>query len=345
MVERTKLSAATKVEPPKRFVPKARDARFVSTGSTILNLILNGGYGIGRIVNIVGDKSAGKTLLAIEACANFALLFGAANNIRYLEAESAFDEEYADMIGMPVGLKVIRGIRTIEDFCKDLMDWLENRVKSKRSGPCLYVIDSLDALSDDAEMKRDLGDATYGTAKAKLLSEFFRTKIEDIEKAQCTVLVISQVRDKIGAMALGEQKQRSGGKALDFYASQIVWLAEVKKIERQVLGVKRVVGTTVLCNAKKMKMGPPFRKGEISIVFNYGVDDEISMANWLIANKAEDKLEYGKAKDFIEDIQEARQAQDRESIAEIHRVLKDAVTKQWMEIEDALKPSISKYGR
>ena len=219
MVERRPIKV---VEAPRALDYFSSD--FIPTGSFLLNLVLGGGWARKRVANLVGDKSSGKTLLAIEACANFAKHVGEAEDIRYAETESAFLEEYAHKIGMPQAAQLTKeedGIRTVEDWYNDLDAFLKEQ--TKRTTPCFYVLDSLDALSDDAEADRAFGENTYGTGKAKGVSELFRRKISDIAKADCAMLIISQIRDNIG-VTFGETKKRSGGRALDFYASQVVWL-------------------------------------------------------------------------------------------------------------------------
>jgi len=230
-------ASAPIIEPPPKLLPKERSVKFITSGSLMLDLPLGGGFALGRVINVVGDKSAGKTLLAIEACANFAREYGV-ESIRYCEAENAFDDDYAEVVGMPPGVGKAEDIRTVEAFVADLKQFLAGR---DGSSPCLYVLDSLDSLSSDAEMDRKSGEASYGTEKAKALSTFFRKEIGLIEKAQCVLLIISQVRDNIG-VTFGPAHKRSGGLALDFYCSQVVWLAVSSKLSRTVRGVERVVG-------------------------------------------------------------------------------------------------------
>lgn len=333
--------AAPKVtmEPPPRRATK-QAITFFSSGSVMLNLPLGGGWASGRVVNVVGDRSAGKTLIAIEACANFAQLYGA-SRIRYVEAENAFDEEYAAVIGMPDDVPLARDIRTVDDFYNDLEAFLKEMAPAGE--PCFYVLDSLDSLSDSAEMEREFGTATYGQDKAKKLSELFRRKIADIEHAKCTLMVISQVRDNIG-VTFGEKHKRSGGKALDFYCSQVMWLAEIQKLKRTIRGAERTVGTRVLAKMKKNKVGIPFREAEISIFFSYGIDDETSLINWLVKHKAERRLSRS-VDAFKKELASARDQRDRKTVKALHKELSDAAIDHWMDIEADLAPTLSKYGQ
>lgn len=325
----------TPKEPPK----PDRSVKFVTSGSTLLDLVLGGGWAQGRVSNVVGDRSAGKTLLAIEAMVNFAAITEP-DLIHYEEAESAFDEDYAKLLGIPDGISRSTDderVQTVEDLERSLVKFLG---KLKGDKPSAYILDSLDALSDEAEMKRDIGDGSYGSAKAKKMSELFRKRVGDISDKNCHMFVISQVRDNIG-VTFGETKTRSGGKALDFYASQILWLSETGKIKRTVSGVERVVGVNVRARTKKLKVGPPFREADISILFNYGVDDEESMINWLTKYKA---LKDGGDKEMRNAIQLARKHRDRAEVNALAESLRMLVREKWQAVEDALMPPLSKYG-
>lgn len=315
-------------------------SKFVPTGSMMLDCVLAGnhevgGWARGRIINIVGDRSTGKTLLAVEACANFSMVTPI-TNIRYVEAEAAFDEDYGEVVGMPPGLHPIDTIRTVEAFGADLKAFCAEQKKKKM--PCLYVLDSLDALSDTAEMARNLGDATYGVAKAKLLSEFFRKIVRDLEEAKCTLIIISQVRQKIG-VTFGETKTRSGGNALDFYASQIIWLAEIKKHTRTVSGVDRIIGVSVRVRTRKNKLGFAHREAEQMMLFGYGIADEESMLQWLQKVKI-----VTSAVQWMDAVHAARIANDRPRIRQINTELRSMVWKKWCEIEAAVAPAGKKYG-
>jgi recombination protein RecA len=250
---------------------------FIHSGCTLLDCVLGGGYPLGRVVNIVGDKSSNKTGLAIEAFANFNIQFPE-GTMYYHEAEAAFDIDYAKTLGMPVDkVSFVEG-NTIEE----LFNSLDSVCKFHRENntPGLYVIDSLDALSDKAEKERDIGEGSFGAAKAKKLSELFRRLISDIEKTMVCLIVISQVRDNIG-ITFGSKHTRSGGRALDFYASQIVWLAEIKKITKTVKGVERPTGAWIRAKCKKNKISLPFRECDFPILFGFGVDSILANLVWL----------------------------------------------------------------
>jgi len=312
--------------------------QFVDSGSCLLNLVLGGGYAVGRVVNICGDKAVGKTLLAVEACQQFSRIVKKIEDIRYIECEHAFNEIYGAQIGMPAGVTPVSDIQTVEALFKDL-EWFCAARKGK-DRPSLYVIDSLDALSDEAEMKRDISQGSFGAAKAAQLSELFRRQIAIMSDANCTLLVVSQLRDKIGVM-FGEKHSRSGGRALSFYASQEIWLAEMKKLTRQIKGETRVIGARVRVKCKKNKVGTPFRDADLTVWFSYGVDDEGSMIDYL----QEHKVETGDVdlKEVNKSLLEARKNRDRKAVAGINGLLRALVIDHWASVEEGFQPPLTKY--
>jgi hypothetical protein len=177
--------------------------------------------------------------------------------------------------------------------------------------------------------------------KAKMLSEFFRRMIKPLAKANCCLMLVSQIREKVG-VTFGETQTRAGGHALDFYASQIVWLYEAGKILRTVSDVERPVGIRVRFKNKKNKLGPAFAEGEISILFNYGVDDELSMVNWLKRNKYHGELSYG-LDAYAAALGRVRRARDMDRLAVLRTELVTATNARWQEIAAAMEPPLRKY--
>ena len=290
------------------------------------------------------------TLLAIEAVANFSLLYPG-EPIYYLEAEAAFDQEYA-ALGMPV--EAVEFVEMFDDegnadnTVEFLFEHLQELIKARTSGAmkydkCLYVIDSLDALSDRAEKERDNDQGSYGMGKQKKMSEMFRRIVAELEKAGITLLVISQIREKIG-VTFGEKYTRSGGKALDFYCSQIVWLADVGKLKRTVRKQERVTGVKVKAKCKKNKVGLPFRECDYQIEFGYGIDDLTSCLEFLKGVDALDEIEsvtVSKAQmgTSIRKIKNMDDDDYDDAMAEI----KGLVRKYWREIDQSFMPVRTKY--
>lgn len=316
---------------------------FVSSGCTLFDCALGGGYVLGRVVNIVGDKSTGKTLLAIEACANFRNKYPE-GHIRYAEAEAAFDQDYAEALGMPVSsisFSEEGEVTTAEEFFADL----EKTIDALDGQAGLYVIDSLDALSDKAEMAMKLDDkATFGMGKQKMMSQGFRKLVRKIESSNLLIIVISQIRENIG-VTFGAKYIRSGGKALDFYCSHIIWLAELGKIKKELRGNTRVIGINVKAQVKKNKIGLPYREVEFPLLFGYGIDDVQAAVEWFLGQKEYgsvlDELRLSKTtyKTALTRIRDKGPAE----VQKLRDVLEPALRKAWIDIETDFLPKAGKY--
>jgi recombination protein RecA len=306
-----------------------------SSGCTVLDCVLGGGWATGRIGNIVGDKSTGKTLLAIEACANFARQYPE-SVIKYIEAEAAFDVDYAETLGLPSkNLELIDTCITVEDVFSELEKSLD---KPGEIG--LFVVDSLDALTVKAEQDRKFGDATYGTEKARQLSELFRRLVRKLGHRKTTVLIVSQLRDKIG-VTFGKQSQRAGGRSLDFYASQVIWLAHLKRLTATKKKATRAIGVKIRAKCEKNKVGPPFRECEFPILFNFGIEDLTSGVNFLVEEGTYRKV-FGTRKEALSTITRISKLDDGE-YSDIWDEVKTAVVESWKEIEDRFIPQRRKY--
>lgn len=304
---------------------------YIPTGSTLLDLALGGGWAKGRIFNIVGDKSSGKTLLAIETFANFARFAGA--RMRYGEAEAAFDDEYAATLGFPNNVERPEAqLNTVEEFYDDLAAF------SELPGPSLYILDSLDALSDIAELGRKITDSTYGGNKAKQMSALFRRITTQLSKNNCTLGIISQVRDSLAAY--GNSESRSGGRALDFYSSQILWLEEIQKYKKQIRNQDIITGVEVDAWVKKNKAGLPFRRVNIQILFNYGVDDELSMIEYL---KSTGEMVKTDCEELVKQVKNARKKEDMPFLVVTRKELREKVEQVWKEIEEKNRVGVKKY--
>lgn len=332
-----KEGAAT---PPNFFAGAATKTHaFISSGAGVLDCAIGGGYVLGRITNLVGDKSTGKTLLAIEATANFARDY-ADGMICYAEAEAAFDQPYAEALGMPLArVSFSKDILTVEDFHDDLKAFLK-RLDGK---PGLYILDSLDSLSDKAEQERDISDTSYGGSKPKKLGELFRRLTQEVEKSRCALIIISQIRDKLN-VTFGETKTRSGGRALDFYASQVIWLAEVEKLKRTVEKVDRIIGIKVRANVKKNKIGLPFRQCTFPLLFGYGIDDLAAAVEWLIEVHRDERLKEAglSVAGYKVRLNHLRDRGGQE-VRELRAQLSAIVNEEWARIETNFLPKASKY--
>jgi recombination protein RecA len=291
MAERRRLQKAKKGRKRRRQVGDAfydDDApnEFIPTGSTLLDCVLTGGDGgwvAGRVANIVGDKSTGKTLLAIEACANFARRYPQ-GRIYYREAEAAFDKSYAETLGLPVNRVNFgpKGLNSDWSTIERIFDDIRKvAAQHKEEGvPGLYIIDSLDAVGSNASKEREAGATGYKLEKPKIMSEMFCDIISTMKAANLSLIVISQVRDRIG-MTVGDKQKRSGGRALDFYATHVVWLTHIKTLTRTIGHVKRATAVRIRAKCKKNKVAMPFRDCEFTLRFGFGIDDIESCVEWL----------------------------------------------------------------
>lgn len=347
--------------------PDKLGINFVHAGCAVFDAMCGDGYPLGRVVNIVGDKSAGKTLLTMEAFANFHMQYQ--GHMRYGESEHAFDEPYAEAIGIPMGRITMPTkeqangkpvpFHTVEDFAADLEAFCDKCIKDKMPG--IYAVDSLDALSDEAEMRRseklakartrDTDDddegkvaGTFGAAKAKQMSEMFRKLVEKIEAADVLLIVVSQLRDNIG-VRFGEKQTRSGGRALDFYASIVVWVREKGKIKQTRDKIDRVIGIDVLARVKKNKVGLPFRECEYPILFGYGIDDLTADVEWLLSVGRDAMLrdEFGMSKDGYKVRIANLRNKGGAPVRELRNHLRTVVRREWRAIETGFLPKSRKY--
>lgn len=347
-MKRVKLKFKTIKKEGLYFVSDKKDIDFIPSGCKWLDLNLGGGWAIGRISNIVGGRSAGKTLLAMEACANFSLKYPD-GDIYYHEAESAFDDNYAKALGIPIDkitfvnkikknmldeLK-IEDINTIDGTFK----YLTKVVLKKKKSHCLYIIDSLDALDAYASSKENLDEGGYaGARKAGFLSELFRKTNERLSSHNIHLMIISQIRSKLN-VTFGKKETRSGGNALNHILSQEVWFRELGKIKKTINKIDRIIGVTVRAKVEKNKVGIPFRECEFPLLFGYGVDDITAGLKFLEKHDALGKLSFkiGRRLQFVADT--IREDGDKEKSKEISNL----VSIVWKEVEIGFLPKRRKY--
>jgi recombination protein RecA len=282
MVTRRRREGAPAPSTGGLYFATPKPGQFIHSGSTLLDLALGGGWARQRVANIIGDKSTGKTLLMIEAAANFARTVPT-GKIRYREFEAAFDKDYAAAMGMPIERIDFGDPERPAETVEDLAEELEYRIEHSNT-PELFIVDSLDAVRTRAEMKRGFDEASFSTEKAKAMSKLFRCYMTGMARSDITLLVVSQIRDKVGVM-FGRKWTRNGGHAMDFYASQIVVLKQTGQTERTIDGITRTTAIKIKAAVDKNKISLAYRDAEFPILFGYGVDDDKSLRDWLTAVK------------------------------------------------------------
>lgn len=342
------------VEEVRKKKRKKERVEFLDTGAVPLNLALSskarGGIARGRVINIVGDGSSGKTLLALE------FAFNCLKNVKKIKSKI---------------FPKVKKVRIVYDNGEGVMDFpvedmygekFERAVKWKRSSSVeawgrsvgreldrwepgvftLYIIDSLDSLPPEKSKERfkkaaleDKPEESKAYAeKASYLSQnFWGNLCSDVMGKDFTLIIISQVREKIGVI-FGEKYYRAGGKGMDFYTHQVFWLAVLKRLTSKisVKGVQRVYqyGVNIKARQKRSKVSKPYSEGEFIILYDHGVDRIGSLVNFLYSGKKikHKRKEYTKEK-FIQYL---------EDHPEEYELLVDKAQEIWDEAEEKIKP-------
>ena len=349
----------------------------LSTGLTLLNLACSdsrkGGWATGKVVNVVGDSSTGKTFLCMGVAAE------AANDSRFDKHTIVFDDieqscefDIEKLFGSKLA-KRIQAPRQVdgEDCCSETIQELYDHVTDflDNGKPVIYIVDSFDALTTKEELafeeaakeqrrkkenakpkkekvedgpegtpeKKEKVKGTYGMEKAKYASRIFRMLTAKLKKTKSILIIISQIRDNIDP-GTHKKHTRAGGKALQFYCSHVMWLAGLGQIKKTVRGMKVSIGGDVLIEVTKNKLTGKRRDVAFPIYYDYGIDDIGSCIDFL-CEADEWKVRDGKIVSSSLELESKtltnaiREVEDKGLVARLHRETESV----WKDIEDKLK--------
>lgn len=238
------------------------DVETISTGSVVLDSILGGGLPKGRVIEVFGAESSGKTSMALTAAANIQKEGG---TVAFIDLENALDPKYAAKLGVKTDEMAV----SQPDYAEQALELVEQLAASGVVD--LIIVDSVASLVPKAELEGDMEQQTMAVV-ARLMSRALKKLVNTANKNKTTVIFINQIREKVG-FVLGDPTVTPGGKALKFYASQRIRVSRTG----QVKDGKDIIGNTVKMKIVKNKIAPPFGEGETVLTFNKGINRAAEM--------------------------------------------------------------------
>ena len=262
---------------------------FVSTGSTLLNLAIsnkpNGGIAVGRITEINGLESSGKSLIGAHILAETQRKGGVAV---YIDTETSVSREFLEAIGIDVGNMLYVHLETVEDIFEAIEKIVVKIRESERDRLVTILVDSLAGASTHSELEGDFDKEGWATGKAIIISKAMRKITQMIGRQKIALVFTNQLRQKLGVM-FGDPWTTSGGKALPFHASTRIRLKNLGQIKDK---KTNTIGMKMRAQVIKNRLGPPMRHADFNLYFESGIDDD---GSWLQVLKDHKLLKQGGA--------------------------------------------------
>jgi recombination protein RecA len=245
---------------------------WVSTGDDMLDLAIsnrpNGGFPVGRIVEVTGLEASGKSLLSAHTLANTQKMGGMAV---YIDTENAINQEFLEALGVDTKKLLYVPLEAVEDIFDAMDSIIESIRKTQKDRLVTIVVDSVAAATTKVEMAADYDQAGYATQKAIIISKAMRKITNLIGRERILVVFTNQLRIRMG-VSFGDPYTTSGGKALGFHASCRLRMKQMGKLNSKVGGVEQTVGIKTRVQVIKNRMGPPLRAVDFEIYFDRGID-------------------------------------------------------------------------
>ena len=308
-----------------------------SSGCTLLDLIMGGGFASRRIIDIYGGTQTGKSALAYKICNTFLDKFPN-GIIKFADTEGGIEKGYIEALGLDLSkiefLKDEKNspIYTFEQFGNVIQTILENKPIEI---PCLLIIDSLDALDSEDDKDRDMVNTKGGYAggrRANLIGELLR-KAKQLETRNVTTFIIGQERVVLGATIYMKQTRRAGGKVREHFPSQVLFFDDKEKIKTKVGEVERIIGEWVKVTCEKTRFTTSFKKCDFPFIFGWGIDNEWANLQWLKDIKKLEQFKFEGITQGLGDIVMRRIAREVRQNPEAKQSLDKLVIELWNEID------------